>query len=51
MAKTGNDNEKAPEQEDENKDWLKDLRDFSDRDFGEDEEDPERRRDPLRQMR
>ena len=30
-------------------DWLDDLRDFSDRDFGgEDEGGPDRRRDPLR---
>lgn len=51
MAKTGKPDENTLEYEDENKDWLKDLRDFSDRDSGEDEEEPERRRDPLRQMR
>lgn len=30
-------------------DWIEDLREFSDRDFGNDEDEgPDRRRDPLR---
>lgn len=35
---------------DDDTDWIEDLREFSDRDFGgaEEEEGPDRRRDPLR---
>jgi len=35
--------------EDDNREWLEDLREFSDRDFGEEEDEADRRRDPLRQ--